>query len=75
MEPSECYRALTYLIDKYVEDHATKESLVGKLAYDQKNREVPPAKHYLSELHKHRSTAQMTEEDGALIKDIAFHYV
>jgi hypothetical protein len=75
MEPSECYNALSYLIEKYVDDLEIKIELPEKLAYDKLNREIPPAKHYLSELHKHQGSMQISEEDGHLIKHIVFHYV
>ncbi len=75
MNSSDCYKALSYLIEKYIDDPEAKEVLEGELASDKSNRERPPAKHYLSEFNRHTTAVPISEEDGELIKEIAFHYL
>jgi 3-methyladenine DNA glycosylase AlkC len=75
MNPEECYNALKYLIEEYVDSSDKKNEILNALSEDQKRLEIPPAKHYLSELNKYNKVKQVTEKDSKLIKDIAFYYI
>ena len=75
MNHEECYSALKYLIEEYVDSADKKIEIINRLIEDRKLIERPPAKHYLSELNKYNKVKNISEKDSELIKEIAFYYI